>query len=178
MGMRVGRGRRKIVRNNSRWIFLSTVLFFYLIVSLFNFSLAQEAFLVFGRLFLKILPTLVIVFILLFVSKLFFNPRRVAHVLGTSSGYKGWVLMIIGGILSAGPIYLWYPLLRDLRQKGTKNSLIVASLNSRAIKIPFLPIMIYYFGFPFVLILTIYMILFSVINGLIAEKLLSRKRKV
>jgi uncharacterized membrane protein YraQ (UPF0718 family) len=119
---------------------------------------------------------LVTVFILLLVSKLFFSPRRVVRVLGASSGYKGWIFMIIGGVLSAGPIYLWYPLLRDLRQKGTRDALIIAFLNSRAVKAPFLPIMIYYFGFSFVLILTTYMILFSVINGLIVEKLLSRNK--
>ena len=167
-----------IVRNNGRWIFLSVVSFVYLMISLFNFSLALEIFSVFGGLLLKIIPVLATVFILLLVSKLFFSPRRVVRVLGTSSGYKGWILMIIGGILSAGPIYLWHPLLHDLRQKGTKDSLIVAFLNSRAVKAPFLPIMIYYFGFPFVLVLTIYMIFFSIIDGLVVEKLLTRKQKV
>ena len=169
--------RRRIARSNGRWIFLSTVLFIYLIMSLFNFSLAQEVFLVFGKLLLQILPVLATVFILLFVSKLFLSPRRVVRILGASSGYKGWIFMIIGGILSAGPIYLWYPLLRDLRQKGTRDALIIAFLNSRAVKAPFLPIMIYYFGFSFVLILTIYMILFSVINGLVVEKFLTKNKK-
>ena len=81
--------KRRIVRRNSRWIFLSTVLFIYLIMSLFNFSLAQEVFLVFGRLLLQILPVLAVVFVLLFVSKLFLSPRRVVRVLGGIFGIQG-----------------------------------------------------------------------------------------
>jgi uncharacterized membrane protein YraQ (UPF0718 family) len=90
--------------------------------------------------------------------------------LGEKSGIKGFIFAVIGGILSLGPIYMWYPMLFDLRKKGMKSSLIAIFLYNRAIKIPLLPMMIYYFGPMFTLILTIYMIIFSVINGLIVER--------
>jgi uncharacterized membrane protein YraQ (UPF0718 family) len=70
-----------------------------------------------------------------------------------------------------GSAYIWYIFLKDLKQKGMKTSLIVAFLYNRAIKIPLLPMMIYYFGYPLTIILTIYMIIFSVINGLVVEKM-------
>ncbi len=47
--------------------------------------------------------------------------------------------------------------------------LIAAFIYSRAIKIPLLPLMIYYFGFMFVVLLTIYMIIAAVIQGKIIE---------
>jgi uncharacterized membrane protein YraQ (UPF0718 family) len=60
-------------------------------------------------------------------------------------------------------------MLGDLRKQGMKNGLIAAFLYARAIKIPLLPLMAYYFGITFVIILTIYMILASVIEGKIIE---------
>jgi uncharacterized membrane protein YraQ (UPF0718 family) len=105
------------------------------------------------------------------------SSKRITKILGAESGIKGYVLSVIFGILSTGPIYMWYPLLSDLREKGVKNSLIVIFLYNRAVKIPLLPMMIYYFGSLFVLVLTIYMIVFSIINGLIVEKLLLTQKK-
>jgi uncharacterized membrane protein YraQ (UPF0718 family) len=64
---------------------------------------------------------------------------------------------------------MWYPLLSDLKEKGMKDSLIAAFLYNRAIKIPLLPMMIYYFGWPFALILSIYQVLFSVVNGILVQ---------
>jgi hypothetical protein len=45
-----------------------------------------------------------------------------------------------------GPIYAWYPLLKELREKGAANSLIAIFLGNRAVKPFLLPIMISYFG--------------------------------
>ena len=89
--------------------------------------------------------------------------------MGEGSGTKGWLLSISAGILSHGPIYVWYPLLKDLRNHGMRIGLIAAFIYSRAIKIPLLPLMIYYFGFMFVVLLTIYMIIAAVIQGKIID---------
>ena len=85
--------------------------------------------------------------------------------MGGESGIKGWVLAISMGILSHGPIYVWYPLLKDLRDHGMRSGLIAVFLYNRAIKIPLLPVMIFYFGIGFVIILSIYMMIASVVEG-------------
>jgi uncharacterized membrane protein YraQ (UPF0718 family) len=79
-----------------------------------------------------------------------------------------------GGIASSGPIYMWYPLLSDLKEKGMRDSLIAAFLYNRAIKIPLLPMMVHYFGWDFTFALSIYMVLFSVVNGVIVQYLTQR----
>ena len=93
------------------------------------------------------------------------NPKTIAKYVGEESGIKGWLLSISAGILSHGPIYVWYPLLKDLRNHGMRIGLIAVFIYNRAIKIPLLPLMIYYFGLMFVVVLTIYMIIASVIQG-------------
>ena len=85
------------------------------------------------------------------------------------------MIAIFGGIISTGPIYLWYPLLSDLKEKGMKDSFIAAFLYNRAVKIPLMPMMIFYFGIRFTVILTIYIVIFSMINGFCVEKLLFKK---
>ena len=103
------------------------------------------------------------------IMNYFVNPRTVSKYVGKGSGMKGWFLAIFTGMLSHGPVYAWYPLLRDLRDQGMKSGLIAAFLYNRAIKIPLLPLMIYYFGTRFVLIFTCYIVVASVVQGWIVQ---------
>lgn len=68
---------------------------------------------------------------------------------------KGWIFSIVAGILSIGPIYVWYPLLSDLREKGMRTSFMGTFLYNCSVKLPLLPIMIYYFESIYTLILTV-----------------------
>jgi len=80
----------------------------------------------------------------------------------------------VGGILSSGPVYVWYPLLADLREEGMRDSLVAAFMYARAIKIPMIPLLVYYFGWNFTLLFTLYLLIFSVLNGLLVERLTER----
>lgn len=91
--------------------------------------------------------------------------------MGKESGWKGWLLAIILGIISHGSVYAWYPLLKDLKNHGMREGLIAGFIYSRAIKIPFIPLMIYYFGLKFFIVLTIYMIIGAILEGLLLEKI-------
>jgi uncharacterized membrane protein YraQ (UPF0718 family) len=118
---------------------------------------------------IQILPILVLVIFMMGVTNYFLKPKTVSKYLGNKSGIKGWILAISMGILSHGPIYVWYPLLKDLREHGMRSGLVAVFLYNRAIKIPLLPVMIFYFGIGFVVLLSIYMIIASVIEGKILE---------
>jgi len=58
-----------------------------------------------------------------------------------------------------------------------KSGLIAAFLYSRAIKIPLLPLMIYYFGTLFVVVLLPYIVIASIVVGEIIELIESRKKQ-
>jgi len=154
-------------------IFLSIVIVIYLALGIVDFNLMKLSIFNFGKLFLKILPVICVVFALIFLSNLFLKPKKIAKHFGKGSGTLSWIITIVGGIISMGSAYIWYIFLKDLRQKGMKTSLIVAFLYSRAVKVPLLPMMVYYFGCPLTIILTIYMIIFSVINGLVVERIVN-----
>lgn len=150
--------------------FLLIVVVSYLILLLLKPSLVEESLMQFLSILREIIPVFFLVFLLMFCFNIFFNEKRMVKFLGESAGIKGWMIVIVGGILSMGPVYMWYPLLSDLQKKGMKNSFITTFLYNRAIKLPLLPVMGYYFGIPFAIVITFYMILFSIINGLLINK--------
>jgi uncharacterized membrane protein YraQ (UPF0718 family) len=154
--------------------FLLFVVIGYVILGIFDFPLLCSVLYVLTRLIARIVPVLLIVFVVMFFTHLLFEGQRTVESLGKGSGFQGWMVAIAGGIVSSGPIYMWYPLLSDLKEKGMKESLIAAFLYNRAIKIPLLPMMVHYFGWNFTLALSIYMVLFSMVNGVIVQRLTQR----
>jgi uncharacterized membrane protein YraQ (UPF0718 family) len=151
--------------------FFFLVLIAYGILAVYDSNRLENALSTLAGLTARIAPVLLLVFGVMFLTNLFFESNRVIRFLGAGSGLRGWMLAIAGGIVSSGPIYMWYPLLGDLKEKGMKDSLIAAFLYNRAVKIPLLPMMVYYFGWTFALVLSIYMVLFSVADGVLVQSL-------
>jgi uncharacterized membrane protein YraQ (UPF0718 family) len=125
----------------------------------------------FIKIMLQILPIFVLVFILMTLSNLFVNRQTVATYL-KKPGIKKWLFVIIAGILSTGPIYVWYPLLAEFREKGVAYGYLATFLYNRAIKIPLLPMAVFYFGLRYVIVLTFLMVFFSVIQGILINQLM------
>jgi uncharacterized membrane protein YraQ (UPF0718 family) len=118
-----------------------------------------------GNIFLNMLIPLCLVLVLMILLNLFLRPAQIARFLGKGAGIKGILLSAAAGIISTGPIYAWYPLLKDLRGKGAGNSPIAIFLYNRAVKPFLLPVMIGYFGWEYVVILTVLTVLASVAIG-------------
>ncbi len=154
-----------------KYVFLIGMILIYLIIFFFNQKLFNLALKKSVSIFLSILPSLVFVFILTFVFNFLINPRKMTSFL-KKNGVVGTIFAIVSGIISTGPIYLWYPLLGDLQEKGVKNYFIAIFLYNRAIKLPLLPLFVSYFGLGYAIVLTFYMIVFSVLNGFFVEKIL------
>jgi len=105
----------------------------------------------------------------------FFVSTKTVSKYFVSSGKKSWLFAVVAGILSMGPVYIWYPFLQDLKEKGFNEGLIAVFLYNRAIKIPLIPLAVFYFGLKFVVILAFVMIVFSVIQGITINKLIEIK---
>lgn len=161
---------RDLVRRiGARWIFLAAVVVGYLVLFIVRPDLAREALSVTGGLVLKVLPVLGIVYGIMLVTDLFIETNQIVRLLGRKSGPLGWILVIAAGILSAGPIYMWYPLLSDFKDRGMRDALIATFLYNRAVKLPLLPMMVAVLGLEMTAIVTGYMVVFSVANGYIVE---------
>ena len=159
----------------NRFLFITVI---FVIYGVFFAIMPDKAFMALrntGKIFVNILMPFVFVFILLFCINLFLKPSHIVRFLGKSSGIKGIILSATAGVISMGPIYAWYPMLKALREKGAKNSLIAIFLGNRAVKPFLLPIMISYFGWIYVLILTVFTIFGSLVVGYFVDALIKEK---
>ena len=114
----------------------------------------------------KILPVLVLIFVFMFLLELFFPVKKMARMLKRQKNIVLWGVSIFTGILSTGSIYLWYPILKELKENGVQDEIIAVFIFNRAIKLQLLPMMIIYFGLKYVIILTVVMIVLSVFYGI------------
>ncbi len=160
------------------WKFLLAVTFIYIVFAIFDLDFTKVAFLQFIKTFTEILKILAMVFFVMFLVNLFVKPEAIRKHLGKDSGIKGWFYAIVGSILVSGPPYILFPFLGELRKHGVKDSLLVVFLNNRNIQPVFLPVMIFYFGTPFTIIVSSYILLFSFINGLIVGEVLKDEKTV
>lgn len=157
------------------WYFLITIISIYILLSIFYQEICIDSLIFFCQLIYKMIPIFVFVFILMTLSNYFITPELIIKHL-KEKGIKKWFFMIVGGILSSGPIYMWYPLLADLKKKGLNYGLMACFLYNRAIKIPLLPLAIIYFSWQYILVLTIVMVVVSVIQGILINKLMEVKK--
>ena len=117
---------------------------------------------------------LVFVFVTMLVLNLFVKPAQIVRLFGKGVRIKGIVLSVVAGIISMGPIYAWYPLLKNLKEKGTGNCPIAIFLYSRAVKPFFLPVMIAYFGWAYVGILTVLTVFAAIAIGYFISVLMKK----
>ena len=162
--------QEKKKKNYAGWWFLLVVILLYLIVGLLDQNILIKSFVFFFSIIKKIILVFVLVFILMVLVNYFVKPKKLVKYLGRNVGPRGWVISIIGGIISTGAIYMWYPLLNELQKKGMRTAYIAAFLYNRAIKLALLPLLIIYFGLTYTIVLTIVMVVASIFQGLIVEK--------
>jgi len=170
---------KKLIYNiEGKWLLFIFVIMLYGGLAFVDFFLFQETLLFFWDTFLQIIPIIIFVFFLMFLFNLFVSTDVLVKHLGSGEKIRGWIIAIVSGIVSSGPIYMWFPLLSDMREKGVHDTFLTTFLYSRAIKIPLLPMMVYYFGLAFTIIFTGYILIFSIINGIVVSFILKMKREV
>ena len=172
--MKTSKAANKAAKKYSpKWIFLGIVVLIYLSVYFFQADKMLPILNAYLKLIIKILPVFIFVYLLMLFSNYFANKEVLQKHMGESGTIKGWLIAIIAGIASAGPIYMWYPLMKDLKSKGVEDRFIATFLFNRGIKLQWLPILLAYFGIIYSLVLLVVMALVSIPQGLITEKLVS-----
>ena len=148
---RDGRNRSGIVR---RMIFPIAVLVLYAVVLFLRPEGAFAALSRSGKIALHILGPLALAFAVMVLLNLWVKPTHIVRFLGRGSGPQSVLFSTMAGIISMGPIYVWYPLLKELREKGARSFHLANFLNNRTVKPFLLPVMVFYFGWAYTLILT------------------------
>jgi uncharacterized membrane protein YraQ (UPF0718 family) len=152
-------------RNLSGKYFFPAVVAAYLLSGLLDPGKTADAFNASLQLLLALLPLFAAIIVLTAILNRFLKPKVLAKHLGSGSGVRGWLLALLAGIISHGPMYAWYPMLQELKKQGLGNGLIAVFLYARAVKLPLLPIMVDYFGLLFTLTLMVYIMLGALIQG-------------
>ena len=150
---------------------LLVVLAAYGVLFVLNPEAAMAALQKSGAVAARILPIIAGVILFTALLNYFLRPKEVVRHLGKKSGFRAWAWALAAGIISHGPMYIWYPTLEDLRRHGMRDGLIVTIFAARVIKVPPLPLMIGYFGLNFTLILSFYILAGALIQGWLMEKL-------
>jgi uncharacterized membrane protein YraQ (UPF0718 family) len=164
--------RRDTVKKKSKrppffWglLFLSFMLLVYGILFFFVPDKTQMALRESMKIGANIVWPLLLVFGVMMVLNGLIHPGKVVRFLGEEAGLKGLLLASAAGILSMGPIYAWYPFLKDIREKGAGPKPIAVFLGNRAVKPVLLPVMISYFGWLYTLLLTVFTFLGALAVG-------------
>lgn len=118
---------------------------------------------------LKLLPIFVMIIVITTLINYFLKPKAIMKHFGKDSGVKGWIYATIGGVISHGPMYAWYSTISELRKNGLRDGLLVTFMFTRAIKVPFIPIMIDYFGLLFTCLLFFYILIIGILQGVLME---------
>ncbi len=151
---------------SASWIFFAVTALLYGAVFFYNADLFAKSWAFFAKSLKEILPVFGFVFVLMVVVNRYVTRDFVLKHLRGKGGLV-WLYFILGGIVSTGPIYMWYPLLGDLRKNGVTNPQIACFLYNRSIKLAWLPVMAGYFGLTFVIVTTVLMVLLSLVQALI-----------
>jgi len=152
------------------WIMLLLTLVIYIVTAFFNSDVALASLQKSFEIIKSIAPIIVIVLFLMAIFTTLVKPKKMVKHIGDDSGLKGWIIAVFGGVLSHGSTYIWYPVLSQMRNEGAREGLIVAFFYARAIKLPWIPVMIAYFGLTFTLLLSLYILVGAVVQGIIADK--------
>lgn len=105
-----------------------------------------------GLIFRQLALPIGLALVTMVVFNRFLSPALVTRFLGRSAGLKGVLFSSLAGILSMGPIYAWYPLFKNLKEKGASVFHVANFIGCRSIKPALLPVMVAYFGWEFTLL--------------------------
>lgn len=150
--------------------FLLFVVLVYATVYLFDANLFTSSLQKTLDMFIKIVPILFLTFAIMTLVNYFVTSERIKKHLLDKSIFKKYFYFVLFGIFVSGPPYIIFPMLKDLKNKGVTNDLLAIFLYNRNVKIPFLIVMIYYFGVKFTVINSVLIIIFSIFNGLLVKK--------
>ena len=159
------------------FVFPVIVILAYGIIFLLNKNLAYDSLIKTGHILIKIIPLLFLIFAMMVLMNLFVTTNKIKKHFGEQSGIKGWLYAILFGVVLGGPPYVFFPMLKEMKEKGLKNSYLAVFLYNRNVRVMFIPVMAYYFGWWYTIITTVLIIVFSVFSGIIMEKVTGSEKQ-
>lgn len=129
---------------------LSFVILIYLILLIVRPDVAMLALGNSGYYFKEMIMVLPVIFLLTVVIEAWIPKEVIMKGIGKKSGFKGYLLALALGSVSAGPIYAAFPIAKTLLKKGASISNVVIILSAWAVvKVPMLANEVKFLGVEF-----------------------------
>ncbi len=159
---------KKNKSNNTRFIILGAVLLLYIVLFFIDQNKTMES-LTYGlKIFRDILPIFGIIYIFMVVFN-FIPEKKLKSYMQKTTGFFQYFVLSLLGMISHGPIYAWYPLLKDLKNRGLTYGSIAAYLFSKGIKLTLLPLIIHYFGIKLTVIFSVTLFILSFLQAFLID---------
>lgn len=115
------------------------------------------------------------VFGLIGLFGVFVDKQAIAARLGAGSGFVALLLAAAFGTILVGPVFAVFPLLKVMREHGTRWAVIATTLTAWAVKVPMLPLEIGFLGWRFSAARIALTLVASLAMGLIVERLMGER---
>ena len=159
---------------NNLFLFFVLLLLFW--VWIFNLNLFIYILKDFINIFVnQILFVLLIVFVFMFILNILIEKEFIKNKIKNAKSITKYFVSIIWGIFSTWPVYMWYPFLKQLKNHWLSYGHIATFIYARAVKIPFLAVMIMYFGLKYTIIFNLVLIFLALVLGIIIDLLFNLK---
>ncbi len=158
--------------------FLLIVIVVYIVLYFVKKDKTLESLRHFGKNTLMIIPIFIFVILLTATINYFYPKDKIAKMLKGKAKHKTYLISLLAGIISHGPIFAWYPLLKNMKDKGLSNGAIVIFTYGKAIKLSLLPVMIGFFGQLYTIIFMLYIAIAALVQGYIYDKFFGKDKEV
>jgi len=96
-------------------------------------------------------------------------PNTIAKIIGRESGWKGILIGATFGTFMIGPSYVFYPLFRNLIEKGAGINVIATTIGAWAIKVQWIPFAVAIMGWKFVLTFNLLIFVYAIVSGFVVD---------
>jgi uncharacterized membrane protein YraQ (UPF0718 family) len=151
------------------YLFLVLVLIIYLVLLFQHPSLVWVSLRSSCSIIIKASTTFIFIFISLFLSHLLLRPEFLLKRINGKAKIAEWAIAIVSGLLFMGAMFMSFPLMARLKEKKVGLGFIAIFLACKPINLALIPTFMLFFGVKYVLIITILMIVFAFIQGVIFD---------
>jgi uncharacterized membrane protein YraQ (UPF0718 family) len=170
------KNQKKKKKSNKSFYFMGMMVALYGILYLVDSGKITGAFKYSGGILLDVIPILIFVYVFM-LGMSFVDEKKLKKYINKAPRLIKYTIMSLLGTLSHGPIYAWYPFLKDLNEKGISKGNIASFLYARGIKLTLLPMLIAFFDLKFAVILAVVTFFFGIVEGYIIDMTSKSKKQ-
>ena len=157
--------------------FLGFVVLLYILLYVVDASKTIDSLKYFLKNSIKILPVFLLVILLTALINYYFPKERIGQMLQGKPRWQTYMFSLLAGIISMGPVFAWYPLLKNLKDKHLEEGTLVTFFYAKSIKLTLLPIMIGFFGQVFSIIFMVYIAIAALLQGFLYALFFEKTQK-